>query len=325
MNKLKALFFIPVLALAASASAQSVKVTARIDSVEVRQGMLRQIDIEVVQPDDMTLQWSVPELKADTIIEIYPGIEAVESTEITRTQLGNNRTQLLRTLLIQPWDSGEYVIKDLYVTNGTDTFRANPIVLKVIPAVTDTMTTIHEQYMPAVEIRSHFFDFLPDWIYNYWWAWIAGIVAVTAGILIALRYRRGGTLAVKAKPVHVVPPYEKAMAQLAKLQADKLWEKGQEKQFYTSLTDILREYLEGRFGINALEMTTPQIKRAVYATVPEKSASAMMNDILEMADYVKFAKMRPLPEDNMRSFNQASEFIENTRPMPQTEGKEERK
>lgn len=321
MNRLKTIFAISALALAGASWAQTVKVSAKIDSVEVRQGMLRQIYIEVTQPAGMALQWSVPELKKDSIFELYPGIEVAHASKIDTSSVGSDRLQLVRTLLIQPWDSGEYVIKDIYLTNGLDTFAANGLALKVIPADIDTMTTIHEEYMPAVRIKAHFLDWVPDVIYDYWWAWLICIIVIAGGITAYIFYRRGGTLAIKSKPEVIVPPYEKAKERLEKLQEQKLCEKGEEKQYYTTLTDILREYLEGRFGINALEMTTPQIKRAVYATVPEKSASAMMNDILEMADYVKFAKLRPLPEDNMRSFRQASDFIENTRPA-ETEGKE---
>jgi hypothetical protein len=73
-----------------------------------------------------------------------------------------------------------------------------------------------------------------------------------------------------------------------------------------------------------MEMTTPQIKRAVYATIPAKTASKLMGEILEMADYVKFARMRPLPEDNMRAFTQAMQFVESTKPEPQTLEKEDK-
>ena len=111
------------------------------------------------------------------------------------------------------------------------------------------------------------------------------------------------------------------------LKQRQLCEKGQEKTYYTELTEILRQYLEGRFGINAMEMTTPQIKRAVRATVPAEAAPGLMNEVLEMADYVKFAKMRPLPEDNVRAFEQAIKFVENTRPAPEqdNQGKEAEK
>lgn len=313
-----------VLAGTGAIKADPVSVTAKIDSVETLQGMLRQIDIEVVQPTSLILDWSAVEPPKDNeILEIYPGIELTSASRIDSTRLGNDRLQLTRKLLVQPWDSGEFVIPGLPLIAGIDTFASNPIALKVVPAPTDTMTTINSAMMPTVKQESHFWDWVPDWLYDYWWAYLIAVVAIIAAVVAYLRYAKGGSVKVKVPKVKLIPPYDKAMAQLQELQQKKLCEKGQEKQYYTTLTEILREYLEGRFGIYAMEMTTTQIKRAVYATVPEKEASKKMDEILEMADYVKFAKMRPLPEDNLRALNQAIAFVENTRPAPAAEERKE--
>ena len=40
-----------------------------------------------------------------------------------------------------------------------------------------------------------------------------------------------------------------------------------------------------------------------------------MQRVVEIADYVKFAKVRPLPDDNVRSFQNAMQFVEETRPV----------
>ena len=42
-----------------------------------------------------------------------------------------------------------------------------------------------------------------------------------------------------------------------------------------------------------------------------------MSRVLEIADFVKFAKARPLPEDNAASFRAAMQFVEDTRPLPE--------
>ncbi len=110
-----------------------------------------------------------------------------------------------------------------------------------------------------------------------------------------------------------------AMRQLEVLRNRKLCERGQEKEYYTELTDILRVYLDRRFGINAMEMTTTQIKRAVRDNEATRPSTDQMSRILEMADYVKFAKVRPLPEDNARAFSAALKFVEDTKPAPEPE------
>lgn len=311
------IFAASILACAAPVSAQDVQVSARIDSVQTLQGMLRQIDIEVVQPEGLELDWMIPTPSAkDQIVELYPSIEIRHDYGSDTSRIGSDRLQITRSLLVQPWDSGEFLIPGIELVNLPDTFRSGPIALKVLPADTDTLTSIHAEYMPVLTQKAHTWDWVPDWLYNNWWAFLIALILIGGAITALILNRRKGSHKKTDPKVRIIPPYEKAIAQLDNLQQQKLCEKGMEKQFYTSLTEILREYLEGRFGINAMEMTTPQIKRAVYATVPEKTASTLMNDVLEMADYVKFAKMRPLPEDNMRSFNQARTFVENTRPQP---------
>ena len=41
-----------------------------------------------------------------------------------------------------------------------------------------------------------------------------------------------------------------------------------------------------------------------------------MERVLETADFVKFAKVRPLPDDNVKAFNSAMQFVEDTKPRP---------
>ncbi len=305
------------LAAPALASAQ-VKVTATLDSVDVLQGTLRRVDVEVVQPASASLRWLTDRAEGDRSqapVELIPGVEVNSASPVDTVDLGSGRLQLNRTLLIQPWDSGEFVIPGIALVAGTDTFRSSQLAIKVYTADVDTMTTIHS-WGPAVSQPRGFFDWVPDWIADYWWAFLIAFLAIAAGVVVYILKRKGGLRQALKPAEKPLPPYEKAMQELDLLKQRQLCEKGQEKTYYTELTEILRQYLEGRFGINAMEMTTPQIKRAVRATVPADAAPGLMNEVLEMADYVKFAKMRPLPEDNVRAFNHAMTFVENTRPAP---------
>ena len=328
MNRLKNILA-GLLALTSLGAVAQVKVTAKVDSIDVIQGALRRVDVEVVQPEQMNLRWLTErpaDARSQEPVELIPGVEVNSSSEVDTVNLGSGRLQLNRTLLIQPWDSGEFVIPGIALVAGEDTFRSSQLVIKVFTADVDTMTTIHS-WGPAVSQSRGFFDWVPDWIADYWWAYVLGLLLIAGAVTAYIIKRKGGfsqALKPAAKPV---PPYEKAMEQLAVLKQRQLCEKGQEKTYYTELTEILRQYLEGRFGINAMEMTTPQTKRAVRATVPAEAAPGLMNEVLEMADYVKFAKMRPLPEDNVRAFEQAIKFVENTRPAPEqdNQGKEAEK
>ncbi len=88
-----------------------------------------------------------------------------------------------------------------------------------------------------------------------------------------------------------------------------------EKEYFTLLTDILREYLERRFDINAMEMTTRQIIDSLSSNTEVKEKRNYMREILDVADFVKFAKVRPLPSDNIAAFDNAVKFVEETKPV----------
>lgn len=327
MNKFRHIATAMLMISAMAAGAQSVQVTATQDSIDVLQGNLRKITVEVQQPANVKLSWSTDSPSPDKkLVEIAPGVEVNWASAIDTAAIDGNRLKLTRTLLVQAWDSGRVDIPGIALVAGNDTFRSKNLQLNVLTVNVDSMTTVNP-LMPVVEQPKHFWDWVPDWIADYWWAYLIGFVLIAGGIIYYVLKRKGGIKKVMRPAPAPVPPYDRALNALTALHNRKLCERGQEKEYYTELTEILREYLAGRFGINAMEMTTSQIKRAVRATVSERTATAMMASVLEMADYVKFAKMRPLPEDNERAFEQARSFVEDTKPSPEPEpaGKEDKK
>lgn len=68
-----------------------------------------------------------------------------------------------------------------------------------------------------------------------------------------------------------------------------------------------------------MEMTTTQIKRALKDNEFTRISERHMAKILEIADFVKFAKVRPLPDDNEKAFRSAVQFVEETRPVETTD------
>ena len=80
------------------------------------------------------------------------------------------------------------------------------------------------------------------------------------------------------------------------------------------MTDIVREYIELRFPVRALEMTTGEIDAALRQTEVNSSARDKLNKVLTLADLVKFAKEQPLPLENDLSLNQCMDFVRETKP-----------
>jgi len=113
-----------------------------------------------------------------------------------------------------------------------------------------------------------------------------------------------------------LPPYEMAVKRLHELKEKKLWQEGQVKEYYSELTDILRGYIEGRFELPALEMTTdelsPLLKKRKEVT---KGLFRNVVDLLTIADFVKFAKARPSTKYHSDAFDQVRDFVRSTKPI----------
>ena len=110
------------------------------------------------------------------------------------------------------------------------------------------------------------------------------------------------------------PPHVAAIRRLEKLHAQKLWQSGKQKLYYTGMTDILREYIGRRYPIKAMEMTSQEIlDRLAGDQMPERPYGRL-RDILLTADFVKFAKYVPDADRNEQLYTDAYYFVEETKP-----------
>ena len=250
--------------------------------------------------------------------EIAEHVEVVSIT-VDSASIGNNRTQINRDLVLQSFDSGVYIIPEQLYIIGADTFRSNPVTLKVLPVDVDSLATVHD-YKTIESVPFKLLDYVPSFIVNYWW--IILLIILLAAIALALYFSKDIKSIVK--PEKIIPPYDEAVERLRLLKERQLWQSGQEKEYYTELTDILRNYIFRRFGINAMEMTSSQIIAVLKKNEETRAVNEQLNMILEVADFVKFAKLRPLPDDNERSYARALNFVNETKPVEEVpqEGEE---
>lgn len=291
-------------------AAAPVSITASLDSAYILMGKQTALKLDIVQ--DRGVQGAFINNNGDTLTR---EVEVIRALKPDTTDLGSNREEIKRELIIQSFDSGLYTIPPFVYVAGNDTFTSNALALKVMPVAVDSMATIHD-YAGVAKPNTRIWDYIPDFIVEYWWIFLI-VLLLAAALFVWLRYIKGKKaipLVPKKKPV---PPYEVAMQALNRLKSEKLCENGHEKEYYTRLTEILRIYLDKRFGINAMEMTSTQIMQQLRSNDDTKTSAPVMKQILEMADFVKFAKVRPLPDDNQKAFANAVTFVENTRPVEQ--------
>ena len=151
------------------------------------------------------------------------------------------------------------------------------------------------------------------------------LICVIAYIIKRIRNKQ--SLIPFKKPEPKLPPHEQAIKELDEIKQQKLWQQGRSKEYYTLITETLRRYIVDRFDINAMEMTSGEILDIIRKQHEADSVYENLKQILNLSDFVKFAKMNPLPDENDLSMVNAYLFINQTKieevavPEAETDGK----
>lgn len=310
-----AILSLALFAGALTGNAAKPSITAALDSSQVTMGYQTAVKINIVDGATSPAQVIVDK-------EAFPQeVDIVDWVYGDTTDLGNGMVEMKRALVLQPFDSGVYTIPPFLLVNGPDTVRSKALTLKVNPVDVSGMSDINPLAPPA-DFHSKWYDWLPDWLTDYWGWYLMALLIIAGGVCAYLILTRKVSVAILPQKKRL-PPDQLAVSRLNALKEAQLWEKGQEKEYYTQLIDILREYLQERFGINAMEMTSSQILKALRSNEETRLPQKYMQKVVEIADYVKFAKVRPMPDDNVRSWQNAMQFVEETRPVeaaPETDG-----
>lgn len=306
-------------AAASGRSDNPITVTTRMDSVMLLQGSRMNMTVEVSMPGADAPAVSLvnaPEI-TDTIMNCGPYFNGTFvvgiATDSTET---DGRLRVTNTYTLQPFEPGMMVFPPVGAVKAgsQDTAWAQLQTLKVLPVEVDTVEMALMPLAGAVPGTTKWHDYLPAWIFVVLGAIILAVVAFI--VMSRIRTVKEQAMADALKPL---PPYDLAIGRLNDLRKSGKASPGLEKPFYTELTDILRQYLQGRFGINAMEMTSGQIVRALRDNPETRLPADQVDAVLRIADFVKFAKEKPLADDNQRALNRATEFVETTKPVPVVE------
>lgn len=153
---------------------------------------------------------------------------------------------------------------------------------------------------------------------------ILAILALAVYLLARYLAKRGKKITDLFKPEPPLPPHIIAITALENLQNQKLWQNNRHKEYYSALSEIVRTYIDGRFGIGAMEMSTDEIVEAIKEIdLPQKSAMDLVS-VLRDADLVKFAKALFEASENESAYSKIYYFVEETKPVEVTEEEEEK-
>jgi len=230
------------------------------------------------------------------------------------TSVSENRTVVEQHYIITAVESGSQIVPSqevIYNIGGVvDTARSMPLIINVYDPVVDTSQQIMP-IKPPINTPLTFKEVLP------WAGAGAGLLLIVGAAVWLLvkflkRKRDPEGYSLKSREAaHVI-----AFRELDRLKDEKIWLKGEVKQYYSSLTEITRRYIERQYEIQAMESTTDEILHAFRrANREDNLLEEMLKELLELADLVKFAREDPLPDDNQTHLNNAYIFVQKTFPQ----------
>ena len=285
------------------------------DSILIADQLLYGFDLNGVEEGTM---FAFPQLQ-DTLME---GVEIVRGWHLDTLNLkkGKNGTpnvyDLRGGIVITSFDQGQYALPPLSMQRMTkdgvvDTLVFDSQLLDVKTMPVDTATFQLHDIKGQIKYPITFKEALP------WVGAVLGILGVIALVVwLVIRYsKKRGAEAEKKEPAHIV-----AFRKLDKYKGNKMWAPEKQKAFYSGVTDALREYIDARYDIGAMEMTTAEIMKELKKTDISEELQIGLKELFERADYVKFAKYIASDEENAAALPLAVRFVASTYQMEVEEG-----
>lgn len=281
---------------------EPIRATAAVTSESVRIGDVIEYQVRVEYAPDLVVQMP----GAQTTFGDFE-VRGVEVSPPIETEAGQYLATAKFQLMV--FKTGELEIPSVdipFTTQAGDesTVSTGAVAITILSTITDETQDIEDIKPPRDMPRS-------------WWL---VIILVTVGLLLAagalywwLRKRRvssqpGGTW-VDPRPAHEI-----ALEALQQLRESKLLDRQEVGRFHVEASEIIRRYLEGRFGLEAMEMTTGEVLEDLDRGRLHLKEHAQLGAFLGQCDMVKFAKLLPERSRSEDLLVQAVAFVEATRP-----------
>ena len=291
-------------------SAQGVHVEQTIESVGILIGQQAHMTVKVTAPEGAKIIF--PEWKSQTYL--VPGVELLsvegDTTLSSRKEDGGEGKNVCvsRRLTITSFDENLYSLPPVEVTVDGSKMSGQQLALKVITVDVDTLHP--NEFFPPKDVMDNPF---------LWSEWRTPLLLTLLCILLILpsvwlyrRLKANKPILSTIRIIKRVLPHQKAMKAIDQIKAEHMTISENQKEYYTRLTDTLRQYIDERFGFNAMEMTTPEIIHHLKQAGDEAMIGEL-KELFETADLVKFAKYSTLIGENDLNLVNANNFIDQTK------------
>lgn len=312
---LKSFLILQLLFLGVIADAQQVEAISKIDRDSILVGQPIRYELSLRVPHGFKVEWPFFE---DTLSKDF---EIINAGEIKQTPYDSDSNvlfqQVLRVTAFEPGNLEIPPTKLSFLPVNADSMfftvetQSHPV---FVHTVTVDTTEVFKAIKAPITVSN--FELFVEFIKaNYPYILLA-ILLIVLIIIGVYHYKQKQKTAGEQEPKKPkIPPHIIALEALEELKNRKLWQQGKTKEYYTVLTDIVRLYIEEQFGVQAIEMTTEEILTAIETLNFDQETTDKLALVLHIADFVKFAKMDPTPQENEICFENSLEFINKTTAM----------
>ncbi len=299
------LIIILFFAISNNISAQDVEANATIDTNNVKIGEQIKLKLSVKLDPKIKLNWA--NIPSDSIGKIE--IISVSKIDTVKDSLFTYYNQ---ELVVTSFDSGSYQIPEfnfLYEKSGFDLpypVSTNPLWLNFATVAVDTTAEIKDIKGP-IDAPWTFDEVLP-----YILIILGLIVLIYIGIRLYQKYKTRVVVVEKQRVKPSEPAHIIALRELRRVESQRIWTQGKFKEYHSEISEIVRTYIEHRFDIIALEMTTQEIVEKFNQIDISDTARLNLKKMLELSDLAKFAKYEPIATENEQCVLFAIEFVNQT-------------
>ncbi|WP_298542328.1 DUF4381 domain-containing protein [uncultured Aquimarina sp.] len=266
-----------ILILSGNVSAQ---VSSSIDSTSIQIG--EEIRYKMQVESDSTQIVIFPEGQT------FLPLEVIESYKTDTTKSGN-RFSLIKEYALTQFDSGSYTIPRQKIMIGDQVFLTDSLKVEVRDVLVDTTKQKMYEIKPIVDVDASFFN----WKKYILWIVIPLVLIGLIAFLVLRRKKR------KEARENELPPYERAILALQRIDESHLLEQDSHKEYYSQLSDTARKYIDEEVYDHAMESTTDELIARLDEEIKtgslnlDKHTIEELKSVLKTADMAKFAKSKP--------------------------------
>jgi hypothetical protein len=318
--------FFPILAVAAAmmlpSSAAAQKVKAELDSNVIE--LASQAKLTITASTSIGKKVTPPTFKNNLIVPTLEVVSAPKPDTLVGTQQDVTYSFYY---MITSFEDSTYTIPPIGFLIDKDSVFTEPLQIRftLLQGIDSTFTAEIDttQIVKVFDVKG-----IKDTPLTFaeFWARFGNIILVV--LLVALiasaityvlvRRHRNKPIIPFSKPKE--PADKVALRRLNELKDKKLCEHDKHKEYYSDLTEIVKTYISDRYGESVMESTSAETLVTLRKYTGKNSdAYKALASIFDVADYVKFAKMQPLPDENTQCMNFAFDIVESTKPIPQPE------